>query len=149
MQKEEIINFLTKFEIENKKLEKFFENKKIILKNKNIFLDSQKFLKNQVYCSNILYIFLQKQIPSKYFLSFIAKNSTKLELKNKKQALNFTYSKDIKINSLKLKNENELKDKKYYILEYNKQILGFVEYNKKNKILKNRFNIGEYLYENN
>lgn len=121
-----------------------FQNK-ILEKNKNLFF-AQSFSKNQIYSDQLIFIFLKNRLlPSTFLLNLIEKNTKNIILLNsRKQAIDFTYGKDFNIHNLNLKITFE--DGKYCLIIYNDMILGIAE--KKGIILKNTFNIGEYLKEN-
>ena len=148
----ELKQFLEKFNINKEIIEEYLNNKKIININNNLFLINKEdeFKKNQVFSDNLIFIQLNQLLPSKYLLKFISKNSkNKIEVKSEKQALEFTYSKSLSLQSIINKYQLKFKENQYYLIEYN-NILGYFQYNPKNKThpLKNIMNIGEYLHEN-
>ncbi len=140
---------LQKFNIEEEKINSIIKNKNILKLNQNYFLidKNQTIKNNQTYTNNIIYIQLRKLLPSKFLLNLIDKTTqNKIEIKNEKQALNFTYGKDLHTDSIK---EITLQNNQYYIVKYNKNILGYAKFDKtkKHQII-NKLNIGEYLKEN-
>lgn len=111
MDKKNIILFLENFEIEKQKIDIFFQNKKIVKKNNNIYLidANHNLQKNQIFSSNILFINLKSNyLPSKFILDFISQNSNVIKIKNEKQAINFTFGKNLHTDSINYK-INELK----------------------------------------
>ena len=143
MNKRDVIDFLEQFNIEEDKINKFFKDKYVITINNNTFLTKKNFQKNQVYGDTLLFIQLKKHIPSKFLLDFIKKHTNLVEITTDKQALNFTYGKNIKIQSVKYRN---FKENQLYIVTYQDEILGFARF--ENKEFINLMNIGEYLQEN-
>ncbi len=146
MNHNEITCFLKKFDIKDENIAEFFLNKKIIEKNENIFLSERKIEKNLVYTDTLIYIKLLKLLPSMFLLDFIYNNTQNiLYLKNSKNAINFTYGKDLKLDAIDKK--IKLEENKMYILLFDEEIIGIIKY--ENNLLKNEMNIGEYLKENN
>ncbi|MCA9459840.1 MAG: hypothetical protein KC550_04805, partial [Nanoarchaeota archaeon] len=96
----ELKEFLEQFQVKELKINEFLQNKKIIEINNNFFLikNDDKLNKNQVFQDTLIYIQLKDMLPSKYLLEFINKNSnSKVELKGEKQAINFTYGKNLSL----------------------------------------------------
>jgi len=147
-----LIEFLEKFDIEKNIISEFLKNKKILEKNKNIFLipKNDNFIKNQVYSDLLILIDLNSFLPSKFLLKFIRENTNNLiEISNEKQALNFTYSKKILIESTKNPKARFNLDKSYIVI-YKNNILGYAKFVNKNGnfYFENEMNIGDYLKEN-
>jgi len=97
----------------------------------------------------LLFINLVKFLPSKVLLKFIKDNTQNIiEIKNEKQALNFTYSKKILIEST-TKPKAKFDLDKSYIVIYKTQILGYADFVKKqgNFYFDNIVNLGQYLKE--
>jgi len=145
----ELITFLEKFDIEETKITNFVKNKIIIEKNENLFLRQNKFKNNQIFDDNLIFIQLKNLLPSKYLLNFIFNNTkNKAELKSEKQAMNFTYSKNLAFESIA--SDIRFIKGKYYLIIFKNKLLGYVEKEKGDKKhpLQNLFDIGEYLKEN-
>jgi len=151
MEIKDLIIFLKKFEIKEEKIKSFIGEKLIIEKNSHFFLTNQKdkIIKTDL----LLFINLKFLLPSKFLLNFIFKNSENIvEVKSEKQAMNFTYGKDLSIDSIIKVQGKHFKVGIYYLLIYKNLILGYFEYlgnNQKNKKhpLFNLMNIGRYLKE--
>ena len=137
-----VYDFLNLFNLEKLKI---FKNSKIEFDNfKNIILKDENLEKNKIQTKNILFLkFKDKNLPTIFFLDLI-KHETKnfFEILEYKKAVNFSYSKDIIIQ------KSNLKHLKYYIILYDKTILGVGQYFKDQNRIKNIINIGEYLKEN-
>lgn len=148
MNKENLIEFLANFLVPQEKIDEFLQDKKIVEKNKNIYLVKDNFKENEVHKDTLLYIQLNQSLPSKYLLNFIKENTKNLiEIKNEKQALNFTYGKDLAKDSIRA--FTQMTDKKNYIVLYQNKIVGYCFLDKSQKVgFKNLMNIGEYLKEN-
>lgn len=148
MKLKELKEFLLKFDIAESKIEEFIENKQIIEVEGNLYLTSEKFKKNQYSGNGLIFIQLKSLLPSKYLIKFILKNTENIaEIKSEKQAMNFTYSKNLSFESI-ASNTRFIKGK-YYLIKYKNQVLGYVEkdISDKKHPLKNNFNIGNYLKE--
>ncbi len=146
MDLKKLILFLEKFDIKKENIQNIISKKEIIIKNSgNILLTSQKIKENETKVDEIIFIKLNKLLPTTYLLKIIQKNSNNnIEINQERKALDFTYGKDLDLNSIKTK--IKLIENNYYILKFNNNILGYVEF--KNNKLKNIMNIGEYLKEN-
>lgn len=144
---EELKDFLKKFSIDDLSISTFLEGKKIIEKNENIYLTSEDFNENEIYKDTIIFVKLLKILPTTFLLNFIRKSSQKIiQVKSEKQALIFTYGKGLKNDMV----ENiTLKEDVYYIVTYNRKILGYAELIKEDEYpIQPVMNIGEYLKEN-
>jgi len=142
MNKPEVIDFLKQFDIKDNIIDNFLKNKHIITVNNNTFLTTKKFEKNQIYGGTLLFIQLKEHLPSKFLLDFIKQNTKLAEIISEKQALNFTYGKDLKIGQVKYQQFN---NKQLYIVTHKDEILGYAKYYEKE--FNNLMNIGEYLKE--
>lgn len=144
--------FLLEFNIEEIIVDEFLKNKEIIKINNNTFLVKAENLplpKNQVYTDNLLFIQLEKYLPSRFLLEFISNNSKSLQIKNEKQSLNYTYGKSLKLESLQKDIHNtRIEENRLYIVKFNEDILGYCKFNQSKKEICNIMNIGEYLKEN-
>lgn len=146
MNKQDIIQFLEKFELDNQTIDKFLENKQIIEKNKNIFLTDKPFDKNQVLDNGIIFIQLNKFLPTTYLLKFISENTPTIQVKSQKQAMNYTYGKNLSFDSTI---KTTLVNSRCYIVKFEDMILGYAKIDKTQKHpIINEMNIGEYLKEN-
>jgi len=145
MNYKEFEEFLNKFQINEKKIYELWGMGKIVERNENIFITQEKFDEKEVYHDYIIFIKLNERLlPSKFLLNWIGENSkTVLFPKNEKIALDFTFSKDIFLDHIA--NKVNLQDNIYYVVSYDKSVLGYVQ--KKQKRLINKMNIGEYLRE--
>ena len=150
MDKTSFRKFLEKFDINQENLDKILDNKEIKKIKSNYFLidkDKVSILnENQVFTDTLIYIQLQKLLPSKYLLKLIFENtSNKCELTNQKQVDNFLFFKDLTVKATKTRN---LKNGKYHIVVFENEILGICEFKKEDKYpIFNVFNLGEYLRE--
>lgn len=134
----------------NKELNLFFEKfnlrnnfRDLKLVNNNLF-NLSKITKNQVYGDDLLFLKLNKLVPSIKLLTYISENSkNKVEIINRKKAIDFTYGKNLSLDSIV---KFKLEKNKYYLIFYQKKIIGVVEFN--GFELKNIFNLGDYLKEN-
>lgn len=138
--------FLESFCLPEDKINEFISNKSLFIKNNNIFLSNNKLEKNEVFNNGLIFINLQKLLPSSYLLKYIQKNTKPIKLKSEKQSLNFTYSKSLSLDSIE-KNQRLVGDR-YYIVEYKETILGYAKFieTQKHSVI-NIMNIGEYLKE--
>ena len=143
MEKTQVIEFLRNFNMTDKIINEFLENKKIITKNNNVYLSEKEFDNNQIMGGEILFVNLTKQLPSKFLLKFIKEKTKALNIKNSKRASDFTYGESVKQESFS--NANNLKQDVFYIIEHKGEILGYANFF--NKQLHNIMNIGEYLQE--
>lgn len=146
MNKEELIQFLSNFEINENTIADSLNNKQIHTINQNVFISDNKFEKNQIFGDILLFIKLKKLLPSKYLLKFIQTHTKTINIKSEKRALDFTYGKNLSFDSI-IK-EQILINQKYYIISYKDNILGYAQIDKKQKApIINIMNIGEYLKE--
>lgn len=148
MELQELRDFLLKFEIVESKIDEFIGDKQIIEVEDNLYLTSERFEKNQYSTDGLIFIQLKSFLPSKYLIEFIYKNTKNIaEIKSEKQAMNFTYSKNLSFESIG--SETRFIKGKYYLITYKNQVLGYVEKDKADKKhpLQNNFDIGEYLKE--
>jgi hypothetical protein len=138
--------FLEKFDIKKEDITKIISNKKIIVKeNGNVLLTNENLKNNETQVDEIIFIKLNKLLPTKYLLKTISLNSKNIvDIKNDRKGLDFTYGKDLMIDMIKTK--IKLENNKYYVTKFDNKILGYSEF--KNNKLKNIMNIGEYLKEN-
>lgn len=139
----ELRKFLENFGIPNEKIDLFLAKNRLVIKNGNIFLAKENLKPNQIYADTLLFIKLKKLLPSTYLLNFIKTHTTPINVKSPKSALNYTYGKDLGFDGI---NTTPLIIGKYYIIEHERNILGYSQFTK-NKIL-NLMNIGDYLKEN-
>ena len=145
MRADELRDFLKNFELSNAKIADFFKGKKMAKRDNNIFLVESDLEENVKFKDTLLFIKLQKFLPSTYLLNYL-KDNTKdiLEIKTERSALSFTYGRPLKFVEVNA-NFKLQGGKKYYIVTYNNRPLGYVNLDK-NK-LWNRMNIGDYLRE--
>jgi len=153
MNENSLILFLKKFDIDEEIINTFLKNKKICEINKNVFLVDKdiKIKKNTSFIGDLIFINLVKFLPSKFLLEFIKKNTeNNIEILNEKQSLNFTYSKNLLIESLMDYKRKYLKNK-FYIVSSKNNILGYSEFVNDGKrfYFENKMNVGDYLKENN
>lgn len=145
----ELKEFLTNFKIDQDKINQYLENKEIVGLNSNYYLLDKNYekLKNEISNDKLIYIQLKYLSPSILLLNWIKENSNNiLKIKSEKRALDFTYGKDL-FKDLVTKNPKaEYELDKYYIVEFNNEILGYVQMTE--KILTNEFHVGDYLKEN-
>ncbi|MFW5704741.1 MAG: hypothetical protein ACOCXG_02760 [Nanoarchaeota archaeon] len=138
-----LLEFLEKFEIRDEVIGDFVKGKKVLERNKNVFIVPEEFDENQIYGDKMIFIKLKdKTLPSRYLINMIAVNGKVLEILSESKALDFTYGKDLDLNNVK---NLELVEGKYYPVVFEDEVLGYAEYSR-NK-LRNKFNIGEYLKE--
>ena len=144
----EFKQFLENFKIEENIIEEYLKEKEIVGLNNNLYLlpNNYEKLKNEISNDNLIYIQLKYLLPSIQLLNFI-KNNTKnvLKIKSEKRALDFTYGKDLFSDLVTKHPKCEFTIDKCYIVEFNKEILGYVQM-AENK-LNNEFHIGHYLKE--
>ena len=153
--------FLEKFDIKKEIIDDYLINKKIININKNLFLIDKNSHsdKSRVYADGLIFIKLKLLLPSTFLLNFIKENSPNLiNLKSKKTLLNFTYSKSLNFEQVKV--SKKVLPNKFHLILFENDALGYIELdekmysNAKNMSnsryfpLKNKMNIGEYLKEN-
>lgn len=143
---EEFKGFLEKFCLPEDKIKEFMLNKSLVAKNSNIFLIDKKLEKNEVFRDGLVFINLQKLLPSSYLLRYIHENTKPIKIKSEKQSLNFTYAKSLSLDSVNC-NQRLLEDR-YYIVEYQETLLGYAKFiqDQKHPVI-NIMNIGEYLKE--
>jgi hypothetical protein len=140
---EELKKYLENFMIKEEIIDEFLEDKKIIERNMNLYLSRSDFEKNEVFQDSLIFIKLEKLLPSEYLLSFIKNNSKVLNVKNIKRASDFTYGKNLKQESFS--NANNLIVDKFYIVSFDEKIIGIGNFF--NKQLNNIMNVGEFLKE--
>lgn len=148
MNLQKLKQFLLDFNLNEEIVEDFLKNKQIKEINKNYFLINKNtnLQKNQIFEETLIFIQLNEFLPSKYLLSFIKENQGLfVEIRNEKQAINFTYSKTLKFASI-IKKKGSFENK--YLAIYDNEILGYGEFSQNKKEFKNLMNIGEYLKEN-
>lgn len=142
----EFKDFLSKFDISKEAIDEYTKDKKIIEKNKNLFLMEREFEKNEVANDSLIYIQLKYLSPSMYLLNFIKNNSKNiLRVKSEKRALDFTYGKDLFQDLVTKHPKSEFELGKYFLVTFNDDILGYIEVAEKR--LNNEFHIGDYLKE--
>jgi hypothetical protein len=145
MNKKDFFEFLKKFDLKKESIYKLIENKDVFENKNNIFLSKKKLEKNCVYTDKIIFVKLKKLLVSNFLLNYIGENTKNIiNIKNSKQALNFTYGKNLVLESVKI--DNKIKKNSYYIIKFEDTILGYVKLQEKR--LENLMNIGEYLREN-
>lgn len=148
--KNDLQQFLEKFNIPTQTITNHLQNKQLQKIQNHIYLQpkNQPLLKNEISNENIIFIQLKYLSPTTHLLNFIKTNTENiLKLKSDKRALDFTYGKDLFLDHItKPKNQKTLNENQYYIIEHNKQIIGYIQPNK-NRLL-NEFHIGDYLKEN-
>ncbi|MDA3855200.1 MAG: hypothetical protein PF569_02990 [Candidatus Woesearchaeota archaeon] len=142
----ELREFLEKFCLPEDKIDEFTSNKSLIVKNSNIFLTNKKLNKDEVFTNGLIFVNLQKLLPSSYLLKYIHQNTKPIKIKSEKQSLNFTYAKSLSLDSVNC--NQRLVENQYYIVEYQETILGYAKFiqDQKHAII-NIMNIGEYLKE--
>lgn len=148
MNKKEVVSFLEKFDVSSSVIEKFFDGKKIINRDQNVFLCEEDFNGKKKYCDILLFIKLRVFLVSSFLLKFISENCMNLvEVKNEQSALHFTYGKNLSFENVKCR--VKVVEGKNYIVLYSGKILGICSLDKKDRKfpLKNEMNIGEYLRE--
>ena len=145
----ELKEFLTKFEIKTENIEEFTNNKEIVELNNNTYLLEKDYnkLKNEISNDKLIYIQLKSKVPSILFLKWIKENTNNvLKIKSEKRALDFTYGKELFTDLVSKSTKTKLTIEKYYIVEFDNEILGYVEMAE--KTLTNKFHIGDLLKEN-
>ena len=143
-----------KFEIENWIIDEILKNKKIV-KRTNIYLLNEKQIleKNQVFENEMILISIKKELIFTNTLYDLILRNTKnfLEVPSEKKAIQFTYSKDLKMENIKKSKENKklkLKNKSFYILTNNKKVIGVCKFNEfENTQFLNIQNIGSFIKE--
>ena len=136
-------NFLKSFNIKDEIINEYLNGKKIFEKYKDIYLVEKGFNGKKVFDSSLIFLDLKEQVPSKYLLDFIKKNSYSLRLNSRAVALKFLYSKNLDLNvnwSVKF-NENCR-----YLVEFEGESIGYIKFENNNLI--NEFNLFKYLQEN-
>jgi len=70
-------------------------------------------------------------------------------LRGEKQALNYSYGKDITFESIRNMNQLRFQKEKLYLVIFEEEVYGYFKFDKENKRhpLKNIMNIGQYLHE--
>ncbi len=138
-------DYLISFNLSSEIIDSFLDNKKIFLKFNQIYLVDKGFSGKKVFDSNLIFIQLEKLLPSKFLLDFILKNTpNKVNLRSREVVLKLVYGKtlprgiDYGVNF-----END----KRYILDYYSECISVHKIENDNFI--NEFNIGEYLKESN
>ena len=145
----ELKEFLTKFEIKTENIEEFTNNKEIVELNNNTYLLEKDYnkLKNEISNDKLIYIQLKSKVPSILFLKWIKENTNNvLKIKSEKRALDFTYGKELFTDLVSKSTKTKLTIEKYYIVEFDNEILGYVKMAE--KTLTNKFHIGDLLKEN-
>jgi hypothetical protein len=118
----------------------------IVEQNGHLFLTQTPFSEEQVAGGIPLFIMLkQKVVAARPLLDMIYRKVTGLEVRTRKQALQFTYGKSLSRQLLEY--EGDLVDQRYYLITINKRILGYAQYDHSAKKLYNKMHVGEYLKE--
>lgn len=144
-----IRTFISSFTVDEEEVNSFLENKKLFVKFNHIFLVEKGFSGKKVSDNQLLYIQLEKLLPSKYFLLELnTLVSRSLFLKSRDVSLKFLYGKDLPAH---LDYGVKLEEGKRYLVDYQGEILGYVRCITENGNLRlvNEFHIGEYLREGN
>lgn len=144
-------NFLLSFNLSEDNITSFLDKKTLVEKDKNVFLVSQNFRKNQVFGDTLVFVNLIFPLPSRFLLDFIKENSEfTLRPSSSKQAMNFVYGKHFTFDGLKVSVQGKRLEKdNNYLVEFEDSVLGYVSLNTKEKLpLRNEMNIGMYLKEN-
>jgi len=152
MDKKKVREFLENFDLDKEVIDGFVsDEKEIEKKNVGVYLVDEKFSYEEVYREDIVFVNLkEKLLPSKFLLEFLNENSKrKVIISNRKNALNFTYGKNLSKDMVESFENGDFEEGKYYTVEYEGNVLGYVEFLSKNKMMfKNKMHIGEYLKEN-
>ena len=136
---EEIKEFLISFNIDSKVIEEYMKDKRMIEVKDNFYFTSENFENGKIFDSSLVYVQLEELLPSKLLLEFVRKHTENIvNLDSKKNALNFTYGKNVELPLKYRQGEN-------YIITFNKSILGYAVADK--KTLYNQVNVGDYLRE--
>ena len=144
-----IRTFISSFTVDEEEVNLFLENKKLFVKFNHIFLVEKGFSGKKVSDNQLLYIQLEKLLPSKYFLLELKELVLRsLFLKSRDVSLKFLYGKDLPAH---LDYGVKLEEGKRYLVDYQGEILGYVQCISENGNLRlvNEFHVGEYLREGN
>lgn len=93
------------------------------------------------------------KIPTRFLLNFLLEKLPEesiVEVKTEKQALNFTYGKNLSRESVFLAQRRRLEEGRMYLIIFDKKPLGYASFTKESKksiTLHNEMNIGMYLRE--
>ena len=139
--------FLMGFGIKKDLIDEYLKDKKLFLKFNHLYLVDKGFPGKKVFDDQLLYVALQKNVPSKYFLLSLKKLVDRsLFLKSRDVSLKFLYGKNL---SSALDYGVTLKENQRYLVDYQGEILGYVMFKKERGefILQNDFHIGDYLRE--
>ena len=141
--------FISSFAVDEEEVTSFLENKKLFVKFNHIFLVEKGFSGKKVSDNQLLYIQLERLLPSKYFLLELKDLvSRSLFLKSRDVSLKFLYGKDLPAH---LDYGVKLEEGKRYLVDFQGEILGYVQCISENGNLRlvNEFHIGKYLKEGN
>jgi hypothetical protein len=148
MKKEDLISFLKSFGLDDNSIDKIIGDKKLMVKNSNVFLvdKNKSFDENQVFDSGMIFIQLKELLPTTYLLNMVADFGFFIDVRSEKHALNFTYSKDLKKNMVQF--NCEIIDSMNYVVKYDENVLGYSRAELKVRgLFVNVMNVGEYLKE--
>ncbi len=148
MDKKDLIRFFDLFGIEKEKIDFFLQGKFLVEKNGHIFLREEDLDDDVVYEDNLLFITLQKTLPSRFLLEQVRElGGACAFVKSEQAALMFTYGKDVF--EQHLESGDLLSLEKHYLLLFEDSLLGYGQIRKENGTLLFRplMNIGEYLRE--
>jgi ribosome biogenesis protein Nip4 len=143
-------SFLFDFGVFNEKTDLYFKGKKLFRNNYGVYLRKKNFDKKQVFNDDLIFINLKDLVPTTYLLNFIYENTNNFLEINEKNALKFTYGKDLIVEDKKIIGFLVKNSMSYIVLVFNKSVIGLGKINIINKgklIIKNIFNIGQYLRE--
>lgn len=107
--------FLAKFDIPEKIIKEFTSAKVLVQLRSNVYLTDKDFEPREIHKDIIMFIRLQRLVPTSYLLNFIARHSPNTVDVNDKQAVDFTYGRDLSFQAMR-NNKNRLLDNKYYLL---------------------------------
>lgn len=149
MNLDNVRNFLLSFTVDEQQVDYFLQDKKLFVKFNHIFLVERGFSGKKVSDNQLLYIQLEKLLPSKYFLSQIKELVPRvLFLRSRDLSLKFLYGKNLPTS---LDYGVTLEVGKNYLVDFQGEILGYVGCVAENGDVRlvNEFHIGEYLREGN
>lgn len=147
MNLDNVRNFLLSFTVDEQQVDYFLQDKKLFVKFNHIFLVERGFSGKKVSDNQLLYIQLEKLLPSKYFLSHIKELVPRvLFLRSRDLSLKFLYGKNLPTS---LDYGVTLEVGKNYLVDFQGEILGYVGCVAENGDVRlvNEFHIGEYLRE--
>ncbi len=133
---EDFKNFLKDLGVGSKDIDEFVKDKEIVINNYGLFLSGRS-AEKRFLIDELIFVNLKRIVPTIGFLKKISKIGRCYEVKNFKEALNYTYGKDVVLRS---KQEEGL-----CLMRYKHFILGLGRI--KGRRIMNVFNVGEYLRE--